>query len=162
MTKGPEPVLAVHATGLVFEGRGLLLRGPSGSGKSLLALYLLEIAEPSIGPSALVADDLLHVSVENDGLVFQSPEANRGLVELRFFGLVQRPWIERSRLDLVVDFVADLPRQPLPEDQRTRLLDHAVPRVALRGHPALDLAHQALLVRAALADLDRDLVKSGH
>ena len=84
--------------------------------------------------------------------MLSAPRINKGLIELRFFGPVRRKQVNQAELHLVVDFVDELTRLPMAEDFSTRILDRPVPRLALMGHPKLDLAHQALLVRAALSN----------
>jgi serine kinase of HPr protein (carbohydrate metabolism regulator) len=101
-----------HATCLSLAGRGVLLRGPSGSGKSDLAFRLIR------GPWAarLVADDQTLVGNLSGDLVATAPDALQGLIELRGLGLVRVPFATHVRLDLVVDLVArdDVPRMPEP------------------------------------------------
>lgn len=136
----------------MFEGHGLLLRGASGSGKSLLALHLIDSADSQRGQTALISDDLVDVGLDGDLLMLNAPSINKGLIELRFFGPVRREQVDRSELHLVVDFVEELTRLPMPEEFSTYILDRRVPRLALMGYPSLDLVHQALLVRAALSN----------
>ena len=73
----------IHATGLELAGTGIVLRGPSGSGKSLLALELLERATMRGEPGFLVADDRLEILRAGDRLVMRAPKAIAGLIELR-------------------------------------------------------------------------------
>ena len=58
----------IHATGLVLDGVGLILRGPSGSGKSILALTLLDAWETRGLTARLVSDDRIDISLEQPGL----------------------------------------------------------------------------------------------
>jgi HPr kinase/phosphorylase len=77
--------------------RGLLILGPSGSGKSALALRLMALG------AALVADDQTLLQREGDALTAFCPPPLRGLIEARFVGLLRATPREQVRLALVVD-----------------------------------------------------------
>lgn len=104
--KSPLPY---HATGVVFCGHGLLLRGPSGSGKSDLALRLIDAG------GKLVADDHTRIVREDAGLVMRPPETIRGMIEVRGVGLLKMPFCAAARLDVVVDLVVHDAVERLPE-----------------------------------------------
>ncbi|RYE82698.1 MAG: HPr kinase/phosphorylase, partial [Hyphomicrobiales bacterium] len=63
----------LHATGLVLGDTGLILRGRSGAGKSLLALELLDAWEARGLSAKLVSDDRIDLVAENGGLVMLAP-----------------------------------------------------------------------------------------
>ena len=95
--------MQIHASCAAREGQGVLLLGPSGSGKSDLLLRL-------IGRGfALVADD--RVDLE-DG-VASAPAAIAGLLEVRGLGVVQLPFVERVALALAVE-LRQGERLPMP------------------------------------------------
>ncbi len=145
--------LNVHATGLVLGKHGLLLRGPSGSGKSLLALSLLDEWEARGQPGKLVSDDRVELAVEAGQLVMYPPRQIEGLIELRGRGLVARPFAARARLHLVVDFVDRLERMLEEEELVTELLGVPVARCPVPKAGVVDSGHQLLLVREALRQL---------
>ncbi len=144
----------IHATGIRIRGVGVLVRGPSGAGKSLLALEMLLDAEREGKEAVLVADDRLDVIVVSGGVEMAVPPEIAGKIELRGRGIVLRPYIERSRVDLVVDLVPDLERMPAREGFKTLLggVEVACCPVPVRG--VVDPSHQRLLVYQALAELD--------
>jgi HPr kinase/phosphorylase len=86
------------------DGDGVLLIGPSGSGKSDLALRLLGRG------FSLVADD--RVDIE-DG-VAASPASLAGLLEVRGLGIVRLPFAATARLALVVELGSLGERLPTP------------------------------------------------
>ena len=88
-----------HGTVVAWLGRGLLLKGPSGIGKSDLALRLIEAG------AELVADDLARLAVI-DNRVVASAADGRGLIELRGQGIFRLPARETARLDLCVELGA--------------------------------------------------------
>jgi serine kinase of HPr protein (carbohydrate metabolism regulator) len=133
-------VKLVHGTCISIAGRGVLLRGPSGSGKSDLALRLIESG------ARLVADDQVSVRVMRGRLVAGAPQNLRGLIEVRGVGIIPMKAAARAPLALVVDLVAakDVPR--LPEPSVVRIEGVALPRVMLAPFEA----SAAIKVRLAL------------
>ena len=67
---------SVHASAILTGARAVLIRGPSGSGKSLLAFKILQAADAGLLPFArLVADDRAHVQACNGRLLVRPAEA---------------------------------------------------------------------------------------
>ena len=85
--------MQIHASCAAREGHGVLLLGPSGSGKSDLLLRLLGRG------FALVADD----RVDLDGAVASAPPDLAGLLEVRGLGLVHLPYLPRAVVALAVE-----------------------------------------------------------
>lgn len=100
-----------HGTVLDVAGRGVMLRGPSGSGKSDLALRLIDRG------AVLVADDQVLLEQRRLGVVASSPPSLYGLLEVRGLGIQSIPAIRQTVLHLVVDLCSrdDVPRMPEPE-----------------------------------------------
>lgn len=98
----------VHATCIALDGRGVLIRGPSGSGKSDLALRCLAVAPNSLvkHAAALVADDYVAVACEADRLIARAPPALRNKLEVRGQGIVTVASIESAEIVLIADLVA--------------------------------------------------------
>jgi serine kinase of HPr protein (carbohydrate metabolism regulator) len=143
----------VHATGLVLGRVGLVLRGPSGSGKSLLALLLFEAWRARGQEVRLVADDRLDLEVTRSGLVMHAPTAIAGLIELRGRGIVRRPHVGRAAVHLIVDFVGSFERMVEEEALVTELLGVGVPRCPVPRAGIVELSHQLLLVAEAVDSL---------
>ncbi|MFC7048460.1 HPr kinase/phosphorylase [Emcibacter nanhaiensis] len=104
-----------HATVVSLEGRGIMISGPSGSGKSDLALRLIEEAG-----ARLVGDDYVTLTVEGGRLWARPADNISGLIEVRGVGLVKMDFLPSAALDLV--FILPQPAsgvQPerLPEEQ---------------------------------------------
>lgn len=95
----------LHASCVAVEGRGLLILGPSGSGKSSLALRLLSLG------AGLVADDRTQIATAQGRLIARCPPALEGLIEARGVGLLRAATVP----EVPVTLVADLGQ---PEDQR--------------------------------------------
>jgi serine kinase of HPr protein (carbohydrate metabolism regulator) len=143
----------IHATGLVLDGLGLILRGPPGAGKSLLALELLARWEDRGRPARLVADDRIDLEATPGGLVMHAPRAIAGLIELRGRGIVRRPYVATAPLHLVVDLVTGPERMPAAAEFVTELSGIVVPRCPVPRAGDVERSHQVLLIREALQSL---------
>jgi len=120
----PEP-LWLHASCVELSGTGVVLLGPSGSGKSDLALRLID------GGARLIADDRLAVEREGERLFGRPAAALAGLLEVRGVGIVQLPYRAVCRLGLVVDLDPQARPERLPEPDLLPLLGVALPRLRL-------------------------------
>lgn len=89
--------LTLHATCVAVGEAGVLLTGPSGSGKSALALALMAYG------AVLVADDQTVLAVQGDAVVATCPPAIKGMIEARGMGLLNAETRERVAIRLVVD-----------------------------------------------------------
>ena len=90
---------SVHASCVSINEIGILLRGPSGSGKSDLTLRL-------IGDGAmLVADDQVQLTDVSGSLMAKAPEMLAGKLEVRGCGILAFPKLECVTVRLVVDLV---------------------------------------------------------
>jgi HPr kinase/phosphorylase len=125
----------IHASCVARGEAGVLLLGPPGSGKSDLALRLLDHG------FSLVADD--RVDIE-EGMA-RPPQGLAGLLEVRGLGIVSLPHAEATRLVLAVALAGDVPRLPAPaREERFGLplisVDPASPGAPARVALALDCA----------------------
>ncbi|RHZ97699.1 serine kinase [Cereibacter sphaeroides] len=95
MTGADRTIL--HASCVALDGRGLLILGPSGSGKSALALELMALG------ADLVADDRTEVVGQGPDLIARCPPAIAGLIEARGLGILKAPAIHEARVTLAVE-----------------------------------------------------------
>ncbi|MBV8972755.1 MAG: aldolase [Sphingomonadaceae bacterium] len=98
----------LHATAVAIRGRGVLLTGPSGSGKSDLALRLIDRG------AVLVADDRVVVARDAGRVLASPPPALAGLIEVRGLGIIAVPFAERVPVALILDLAAAPERLPPP------------------------------------------------
>jgi serine kinase of HPr protein (carbohydrate metabolism regulator) len=116
----------IHATCVAIQQRGLLITGASGSGKSDLALRLIDRG------AVLVSDDYTALTV-SDGKLHASPPTNiAGLLEIRHIGIVNMPYV----IDVPIALAIALDEKPerMPDHPATLdLLGISVPCVALAG-----------------------------
>ena len=102
----------VHASTVALEGRAVLISGPSGSGKSDLALRLLERG------FTLVSDDQTIVRRDGDRLIASSPPTIKGKLEIRGIGIVDMDSVNDVPIGLYVELTNEITR--LPDDRRER------------------------------------------
>lgn len=133
--------MLIHASCAARDGSGVLLTGPSGTGKSDLLLRLLDHG------FSLVADDQVDVA---DGQA-SPPPALRGLLEVRGLGIFHFPFLPSVRLALAVS-LGHGDRLPVPRRDPNGLplvtIDPTLASAAQRVGLALDCA---LGRRAAVA-----------
>ncbi len=113
----------LHATSVAIGGRAVLIEGRSGSGKSDLALRLIDRG------AVLVSDDYT-VLVRRDGRLLARPPATiAGRIEVRGLGIVPLPHVEDVPVALIVRIDGEVLR--MPERRVRRLADVEVPELAL-------------------------------
>jgi serine kinase of HPr protein (carbohydrate metabolism regulator) len=122
---GAAAAIWLHATCVELRGTGVVLLGASGSGKSDLALRLIDLG------AQLVADDQLAVERQGDRLLGRPAEPLAGLLEVRGFGIVKLPWCAVSPLGLAVELAPDRPLPRLPEPGGYELLGVRLPHLRL-------------------------------
>jgi HPr kinase/phosphorylase len=129
----------IHASAVLVGARAVLIRGPSGSGKSRLALELIAAARS--GPlrfARLVGDDRVHVEAVHGRLLVRPAAALAGMIEVRGVGIRKLPYEPCALVGLVVDLAAEAERLPQAEQQRTKLEGIGLARLAVAaGGPAL-------------------------
>jgi HPr kinase/phosphorylase len=133
------PSATIHASAVLVGARAVLIRGPSGSGKSRLALELIQAAHSaSLRFARLVGDDRVHLEAAHGRLVVRPAAALAGLIEVRGVGIRKLPHEPSAVVGLVVDLAAAAERLPQADQQRTELEGIAVARLAVAaGEPAL-------------------------
>ncbi|MFG1374146.1 HPr kinase/phosphatase C-terminal domain-containing protein [Xanthobacter oligotrophicus] len=123
---------SIHASCIAIGDLGVLIRGPSGSGKSSLALRLILDAPRSLPPAELVADDRVLLSSEDGVLVARPVPALAGLIEMRGLGIRRLPYRPMVAVRHVVDLAApDAARMPALEARRIVLQGIEVKRTPL-------------------------------
>jgi HPr kinase/phosphorylase len=112
----------IHGTCVALGRRAALLRGPSGSGKSDLALRFLFLARrgpAALEPPALVADDQVVVRRDDSRVLASAPQAIAGQMEVRSVGIVNLKQVPETELVLVVDLSGPDLVERLPENNMT-------------------------------------------
>jgi HPr kinase/phosphorylase len=106
----------LHASCVALDRRGLLILGPSGSGKSALAIRLIALG------ATLVADDRTLLTVADGRLIASCPSSTiAGLIEARGIGLLRVPAAGATEIALVAD-LAQIETERLPPLRRITIL----------------------------------------
>jgi HPr kinase/phosphorylase len=126
---------------------GILVRGPSGSGKSDLALRL--ISQPLMFPvgltgappepwhGRLVADDQVLLRVANNRLLASAPATLSGKLEVRGLGILELAPVAEVAVSLVIDLVSADRIDRLPQENRTSMInDFSIPNIELFPYEA--------------------------
>ena len=96
----------IHASCVAIGGKGVLLLGKSGAGKSDLALRLID------GGAKLVADDRCELFLRGGKLYARAPDSIAGLIEMRGLGIIALPHVKSACVTLAVELAASLARLP--------------------------------------------------
>ena len=143
-----DDAILVHATAVAVGEHAVLLRGPSGSGKSDLALRLIDAG------ARLVADDQTRLWREGDAVFLRAPQPIAGLIEVRGVGIVRMTPLPRAGLALIADLVAPQHVERLPEPSSETIFGLAIPLVAIAPFEAS--APAKLRLALALATGERE------
>jgi HPr kinase/phosphorylase len=109
----------LHATAVAFDGKGVLITGRSGSGKSSLALQLMAIG------FTLIADDQTDVTRQADRLWASAPPAIKGMIEARGVGILHADATE-AEIVLAID-LDQVERDRLPHRHSLTCLGLTLP-----------------------------------
>ncbi len=117
-----EPPQPLHACCVAIDGRGVLIAGPSGSGKSDLTLRLIDSG------AMLVSDDYTILGAREGTLYATPPDTIAGRIEVRGIGIVERPFVQDVPVALWVE--AGTPDR-LPEPATRSIAGIALPAYTL-------------------------------
>lgn len=139
--------IQIHGTCVEIAGTGVLLRGQPGSGKSDLALRLIDRG------ARLVADDQVTIEAGSGGLIATAVQSFVGLIEVRGLGIARVTNIDRIRLGLVIDLAGDDEIERLPEPNSCRILGVELPAIRLEPFAASADAKVRLAAKAVTQDI---------
>ena len=143
----------IQAACVAIDGCGVLIRGRPGSGKSDLALRLIDTG------ASLVSDDGVDVTAEGGALYArfppQAPADLRGKMEIRGLGIVDVGAGPPVRLVLLVDLEPSETIERLPEPETEPILGIELFRVRLASLEASAPAKVRLAVRRAARSIIR-------
>jgi HPr kinase/phosphorylase len=139
-------MLRLHASSVAFNGQAILLLGPSGSGKSDLALRLIAAG------GQLVADDVALVEAQpGGGLQVHAPPQTAGLIEVRGLGILRLPFAADAHLRLLIRLAS--PGEPidrLPHRREETLEGVTLPMVTLAPFEGSSVAKAQFALSAAV------------
>ena len=122
---------SVHASAVKVGNLAVLIRGPSGSGKSRLAFDLIRAGRAGVVERAvLVGDDRVHLATLGNEIEVRPAPRLAGLIEIRGLGIRRCDFVEHATVGLVVDLDAvDAERLPPDESLKTCILGVEIPRI---------------------------------
>mgnify|MGYP001273903919 FL=1 len=115
--------MKVHGTSVSIDGDGVLFRGPPGSGKSDLALRMINFG------AQLVSDDQVCMTRRNNNIFMSSPPTIRNSMEVRGIGIVNTIAQKEAPLILVLNMLPNNVTSRMPIWQLCTFLDIKVPAV---------------------------------
>jgi HPr kinase/phosphorylase len=155
MTTGTDST--IHASAVRVGERAVLIRGPSGSGKSRLAFDLILAGRAGLtAPATLIGDDRVHVWQHGGSLMVRPAPALAGLIEIHGLGIHRCDFAAEAPVGLVVDLdAADAERLPPPEALQARVDGIILPRIPVgREFSGLPLVIAALTMTANSCSAD--------
>ncbi|QDF41553.1 HPr kinase/phosphatase C-terminal domain-containing protein [Bradyrhizobium symbiodeficiens] len=138
---------SVHASAVKVGGLAVLIRGPSGSGKSRLAFDLIMAGSSGVIETAvLVGDDRVHLATVGDEIEVRPAPVLAGLIEIRGLGIRRCDFVEHATVGLVVDLdAADAERLPSAKSLKISISGVELPRIPVgRDYSPLPLVVAAL------------------
>ena len=132
----------IHASCVSIGESAVLLRGAPGSGKSDLALRLID------GGGRLVADDQVLLTRDGSQVIARPPKTIGGLLEVRGLGIIKVPYRSEAVLVLVVDVTPAEADERLPAPDHCRIEGIDLPRLIISARRASADAIVRLALRA--------------
>jgi len=147
----------VHASAVKVGERAVLIRGPSGSGKSHLAFDLILAGRSGqLPPAVLVGDDRVRLDTAGGELLVSAVKELAGLIEIRGLGIRRCDFVAEAKVGLVIDLAAsDAERLPPAEALQTSIFGVKIPRIPVgEGFSPLPLVVAALTTANGLPSLN--------
>ena len=116
----------IHSTSVVIDDNGVLILGDSGSGKSDLALRLID------NGATLISDDISICRKNLNNIYLYCPPEIKGLLEVREIGIITVPFVEKIKLQLVVNLKSKN-SQRFPKDNSLKILGIKIPLINIDG-----------------------------
>ena len=123
----------MHSSSVVIDDNGVLILGDSGSGKSDLALRLID------NGATLISDDISICRKNSNNIYLYCPPEIKGLLEVREIGIITVPFVERIKLRLVVNLKSNN-NERFPKDTSFRILGIKIPTINIEGKNSSSVA----------------------
>lgn len=158
---------AFHGVLMSIFGKGVMIRGESGMGKSEVALDLIRRGHQ------LVSDDLVECSQVHNTIIGTAPKLLKGMLELRGIGIIDvnklygaTATLPKAEIELVIELKMwnpddDYDRVGIEEPQFEELLDVQVPKIVLplRGGRSMSIIIESAVSNMILKSTGYDSAK---
>jgi serine kinase of HPr protein (carbohydrate metabolism regulator) len=130
-----QTAASIHASAVLVGDRAVLIRGPSGSGKSRLAFDLILAGRARQSAKAtLIGDDRVRLMTQGSQLLVQNIPELAGMIEIRGLGIRKIGHAAEAIVGVVIDLAAsDAERLPPPEALKTTISGVELPRIPVAG-----------------------------
>ncbi len=120
----------MHSSSVVIDDNGVLIMGNSGSGKSDLALRLIDNGATLISDD--ISDDISICKKTLNNIYLYCPPEIKGLLEVREIGIMTVPFVEKIKLQLVVNLKSKN-NERFPKDSSLKILGIKIPLINIDG-----------------------------
>lgn len=148
---------SVHASAVKVGEWAVLIRGPSGSGKSRLAFDLILAGRSGqLPPAVLVGDDRVRLDTAGGELLVSAVPELAGLIEVRGLGIRRCDFVAEAKVGLAIDLASpDAERLPSPDALKISISGVTIPRIPVgSGFSPLPLVVAALTTANGLRSLN--------
>jgi len=146
--------MTIHATAVVIGETGVLIRGPSGTGKTALAFALIDASRRDGLFAAFVADDRVRIESAGGRLIGRVPPTIAGLAERRGRGIEKVAFVPAAVIRLVVDLVPDNGFERMPAEDGRSVDIHGIRLVRL-AVPSATTAVSVPLILAVWREMNK-------
>ena len=130
-----------HGTAVSYNGSGILILGPSGSGKSDLALRLINEG------ADLIADDQVLIKLVGKALQLSAPDSISGLIEVRGVGIIKIKPVCYIPLSLIVEIKSGAQLERIPIMKKDLIEEIPIPVIKLDAFEGSAIAKIKILLK---------------
>ena len=130
-----------HGTAVSYNGSGILILGPSGSGKSDLALRLINEG------ADLIADDQVLIKLVGKALQLSAPDSISGLIEVRGVGIIKIKPVCYIPLSLIVEIKSGAQLERIPIMKKDLIENIPIPVIQLDAFEGSAIAKIKILLK---------------
>ncbi len=142
--------MRLHATTVAVENHALVIQGSAASGKSSLALHLIE----SFG-AHLISDDQTYFYAHEGKVYAHPPENLQGLLEVRGLGILRIPYRAPVPVGVCVQLLPQPDVERLPINHTISLCGQDFSLYKLAEHNPMTALHSVYALRLALGQIER-------
>jgi len=101
----------LHASSVEIDGKGVVILGKSGSGKSNLAIKLISMG------AKLISDDQTYFKLKDNKIIISKPKTTPNFIEARGIGLIKTPMVMSAKLFCFVN-ITNIELERLPYEEK--------------------------------------------